>query len=81
MCIYRAKHEIDCGYRRARCSLPYGRRDNDSCPVTLYQFEREQHQVECPFRLVPCGIEGCVKRVQFNRRAVSSFLSPHGQLE
>ena len=40
----RAKHELDCGYRRARCSLPYGRCDNDSCPVTLYQFEREEHQ-------------------------------------
>lgn len=70
----RAKHELDCGYRRARCSLPYGRRDNDSCPVTLYQFEREEHQRECPFRLVNCGIEGCAKRIQFNRRAQHTAL-------
>ena len=53
-------HERGCGYARARCGLPRGKRDNDSCPLMVYRYEREEHMAQCPFRLTGCPVIGRV---------------------
>ena len=65
----RVKHEESCAYVRARCALPSGAGENDSCPMMVYRFERASHQASCPFRLVPCDVPGCSTRVRWNRKS------------
>ena len=70
----RVTHERTCGFARARCGLPRGKNDNDSCPLMIYRYERQEHQAQCPYRLTECSVIGCGKRVQFNRRAQHASL-------
>ena len=70
-----------CGYARDRCGLPRGKRDNDSCPLMIYRYERGEHRAQCPFRLVGCPVVGCEKRIQFNRRAQHASLCEFKMIE